>query len=363
MANNEEQKETTPLNETPQSDLINPIQTNERNSRNLITWFAIIIAVIATALSIYTIKLNYQLQTKLDDETTNFSNQLTQFNQVHTDTKNQFQQKSNDVQNTLNELKDQVQTTLNQRQYQNEDWLLFKARYYLELAQVNSYWSDNFKTSVALLQQADTLLKQLTDPKIFDIRQAIANEITQINGMSTVDITGLLTQLDAVQMNVNNLTLQTIQDKSGVNTKTEIPQISNQSTWRTRLQSSVSLLEKLVVIRRDNEDIKPLLSPLYEAAVRESIRLNLQEAQWAILNKNQAVYQLALKQAILNLKRVFDVKAQNTAELIKKLNDLQQIQLTPEKPVTDQALPLLNQLIESKNVPAKPATTNVKGDH
>ena len=53
------------------------------------------------------------------------------------------------------------------------------------------------------------------------------------------------------------------------------------------------------------------MSPLYESILKESIRLNLQEAQWAILNNNPAVYQLALKQAITNLKRTFNETSQD----------------------------------------------------
>ncbi|MFO3149026.1 uroporphyrinogen-III C-methyltransferase, partial [Legionella pneumophila serogroup 1] len=88
----------------------------------------------------------------------------------------------------------------------------------------------------------------------------------------------------------------------------------------------------------------------YESAIKENIRLNLQEAQWAILNNNPAVYQFALNQAIANLKRVFNDSSQNTDALIKQLSTLQNVKLTQEKPVVGQAIPLINQMIDNKEL-------------
>ena len=93
----------------------------------------------------------------------------------------------------------------------------------------------------------------------------------------------------------------------------------------------MNLLEKMVIIRRDDENISPLISPLYESILKENIRLNLQEAQWAILNNNPAVYQLTLKQAIINLKKSFNKTSQDISSLLKQLQDLQQIKITQDK--------------------------------
>jgi uroporphyrin-III C-methyltransferase len=193
-------------------------------------------------------------------------------------------------------------------------------------------------------------LQQLNTPKIFAVRQAIAKEMAQLKSVPKVDIAGLLSQLDAAQVSVSNLTIQSTIAESGASTETDTPKTATPQAWRARFQDSLNLLEKLVVIRRTDEEIKPLMSPLFESILRESIRLNLQEAQWAILNNNDAIYQMALKQAIINLKRTFDEQGDNTAELIKQLNALQQVKLRQEKPITGLALPLLNQMIDSKEL-------------
>ena len=188
-------------------------------------------------------------------------------------------------------------------------------------------------------------------------------EITQLKAIPSVDIAGLLSQLDAAQISVSNLTIQPISDENKSAAETKVQKTAISSAWHNRLQESVNLLKKLVVIRRDDEQIKPLMSPLFVSILRESIRLNLQEAQWAILNNDAIVYQLALKQASLNIKRTFDETSQNTQALLKQLNDLQQITIIQEKPSVELALPLLNQLIDHKELLVNSVSNSGQGEN
>ena len=378
MANSNEEepkKEIKPLKQKTKVDSSKqPQELNNPScpkSNFLISGLAIFIAIASMAIAICAIQFNYKLQTKLVNKNNHLKTEIAQLKLAQTNKQEQVETKTNDIkqtqdtlQNKLDDLSKQLQTAMDQKLYQNQDWLLLKARYYLELAQINAHWSDNFNAAISLLQQADKLLEQLPAPKIFAVRQAIAKEITQLKAIPIVDIAGLLSQLDAAQTSVDNLTIQTTIAQTEPTTETETPQAANPSSaWKTRLQDSVNLLEKMVVIRRDDENIRPLMSPLYESILRESIRLNLQEAQWAIINNNPVVYQLALKQATLNLKRTFNQTSQNTVALLKQLNDLQKIKMTQEKPVIDLALPLLNQLIDNKELLLTPENKGAKGEN
>ncbi|HFK5878749.1 uroporphyrinogen-III C-methyltransferase [Legionella pneumophila serogroup 1] len=324
---------------------------------SLIISLTSLLAFLAIIISIYSIQLDKQFQNhqlvenkKLTDELGRIKAEQNTVQKLLDNNANHLQQIQSDLTSKMDSLNKELQTAMKQKLYQNNDWLLLKARYYLELAQINVHWSDNFNTSVALLQQADALLKGMNIPKIFTIRQTIAKEIAQLKSISVVDITGILSQLDAAQAAINNLSIQSVVDQQEVLNHITKSEESGKTGWRNRLQDSVNFLEKLVVIRRHNENIQPLISPLYESAIKENIRLNLQEAQWAILNNNPAVYQFALNQAIANLKRVFNESSQNTDALIKQLSTLQNVKLTQEKPVVGQAIPLINQMIDNKEL-------------
>lgn len=245
----------------------------------------------------------------------------------------------------LNTLDKNIHTALQQYKYQTKDWLLLKARYYLELAQINTHWSDNADTTIALLQQADVLLADVHDQRIYKIRQAISKEVLMLKALPKIDIAGLLSQLDAAQDMVGNIELKpSITANQNASTKKK-----EASPWQERLKESMDVLEKLVVIRRHNEAVLPLPSPAYEAMLRENIRLNLQEAQWAVLQNNETIYQFVLMQALKNINRAFEPNMAITDNLIKQLKNLQSIHLNQQKPILEQSLPLLNQFIELKN--------------
>ncbi|CZI73741.1 TPA: hypothetical protein JBC15_04980 [Legionella pneumophila subsp. pneumophila] len=358
---NEEQKKTI---QPQQSSKVEPDINQQMKAPffvskylSLIISLTSLLAFLAIIISIYSIQLDKQFQNhqlvenkKLTDELGRIKAEQNTVQKLLDNNANHLQQIQSDLTSKMDSLNKELQTAMKQKLYQNNDWLLLKARYYLELAQINVHWSDNFNTSVALLQQADALLKGMNIPKIFTIRQTIAKEIAQLKSISVVDITGILSQLDAAQAAINNLSIQSVVDQQEVLNHITKSEESGKTGWRNRLQDSVNFLEKLVVIRRHNENIQPLISPLYESAIKENIRLNLQEAQWAILNNNPAVYQFALNQAIANLKRVFNESSQNTDALIKQLSTLQNIKLTQEKPVVGQAIPLINQMIDNKEL-------------
>lgn len=291
---------------------------------------------------------------KLDDKLETLSAEALTLKQQQASTKTQFNSTLNTLYSTqknlneqLDDLKKNLSSAMQEHLYQNNDWLLLKARYYLGLAEINAHWSDNTPTTIALFQQADDLLVNLHEPQLLSVRQAIATDITQLQAIPTLDIAGLLAKLDATQHLIKTLPSKNPIALSKATTSIETS-IKVPSTWREHLQSSIDLLRKLVIIRHHNAPIQPMLSAEDETLLRENIRLNLQEAQWAVLQKNQSVYDLALKHAVENINRAFDQKDERTQALIQQLQTLQSTQLKSETPAPGQSLLLLNQFIESK---------------
>ena len=124
-----------------------------------------------------------------------------------------------------------------------------------------------------------------------------------------------------------------------------------------------NMLNKLVVIRHNEKPIEPFISPKFEALLKENIHLNLQEAQWAVLNNNPQIYQLVLNQAISTLKNNFNEGEQNTDALIKILIELQHVPLDQKIPDISSALPIINQLIDEKKPMSSPSVTNKQGEN
>jgi len=325
-----------------------------------------LIAIAALIIAGYTYYANYHLNQSVTEENQQLSGVLHQLQQQqsgfeqHINTKANEQQKAHHaVEQKIANVTKQMQILSNKKGNQNQDWLLLKARYYLELAQINAHWSSeaNALSTIELLQQADTILGQINTPELFKIRQTIAKEIMSLKTADTIDVPGLLSQLDALQNSISQLNAQTTSNFNVSSNTKEEKAPSNKTSWSTYLHDSLNKLSKLVVIRRNDEEIKPLLSPVYESVLKESIRLNIQEAQWAIIHTNPVAYQLALSQAIATLKKGFNEHLSNTTTLINQLTKLQKVQLNQQKPEIGQALPLLNRLIEQKQI-TKPEEHN-----
>ena len=270
---------------------------------------------------------------------------------------NQLTQRTNEDIVALN---NEVDSVRHQPTNKNQEWLLLTVRYYLELAQINAHWSDSTKATVNLLEQADLILAQLNTPQVFKIRQIIAMELVELNAIHPTDVPGLLSQLDAMQHQVTQLNDQPI-----LSTPDEYPHQAPTSSvnpdWKERLQESLTRFSSFVVIRHHDEDIKPLLSPQLAFILKESIHLNIQQAQWAILNKNTQTYQWALKQAITTLVKNFNSQLTNTQTLLKQLTQLQNLRISQEQPQVGGALPLINQLLEQKQ-PVQPDTQSNKAE-
>ena len=356
MANsNEEPVKASSNTETalPQNKKRLP-EAKSPKATNLQSTLALLIAAIALILALYALYSNQQLGRNNNQQNQDLNALMAELKAQQleakeslTTMKERISQTETAWQGRIQELSKNLQNAMQQHLYQKQDWLVLKARYYLELAQINAHWSDDQQATIALLQQADTLLQNISDQRLFKVRQAIAKEIVQLQNLPKIDMPGLLSQLDAIQTVINNLPMRQALNDATSNNETKAGD-NTLSPWREKLNNSMNTLEKLVVIRHNDTDIQPLLSPLHQSLSRDLIRLNLQEAQWAILQSNPAVYQLALNQALTTIKRTFDEHAEATQALIKQLEALKQEKLIATKPVLENSLPLLNQWIDSR---------------
>jgi uroporphyrin-3 C-methyltransferase len=306
----------------PQEGLPPPVgeEMTARKSTNIAKIVYPTIALLALVLAGFACYQNWHSHRLQQQQNENIARQLDTFkNQQQLEFKKamtSIEGTQTKLQTHLQELKSNLQTALRQRLYQNQDWILLKVRYYLELAQINAHWSDNQKSTIAILQEADTLLKEIPSATILPIRQAIAKEIAEINAQPSTDIVGLLSQLDAARSTVLELPLKGSHNEP----KKPRPQADIKSTWKTRLQSNLSFLKKLVIVHHSDKNIAPLFSPIYQDLLRESVRMNLQEAQTAILQNNATLYQRALKKAIEDIELSFEKNASSTQSLLTQLH-------------------------------------------
>lgn len=239
----------------------------------------------------------------------------------------------------------QVQRVIQKRANQTSNWLLQRARYCLELAAITTQWSEDTTTAVVLLQQADAALAQIPDHRLQPIRQAITHEKIILKAIPTLDLTGLLNQLNAVITLINTLSIHAFESHPN----NPMPASKATPNWRAHLKDSVGLLEKLVVIQHHPDHLRPIPSAAYASLLREEAILYLQTAQWAALQHNNTLFHTSLTHAIETLQTAFSPVTEAATALFDQLHTLQQLQLHQQKPLLNKALPLLNQFIEESS--------------
>lgn len=325
---------------------------------------ALVIAITALCFALFATYSFLKLNQQLTHHASLTQSELTTFNQTYADLNDRLKTLSQSsktaeqqLEAKLESLHQAVQSGLQKQRYQSDDWALLTARYYLQLAQINAHWSDDLQATTALLKQADELLSNLHDPRLFKVREAIADELVQIKTMPRIDVTGLLSQLNALKPVVDAMALKksvVSQPSQAVNDEM---QDKAQLTWNERLKNSVHLLERLVIVRRHGENITPLLTAAQESMLRESIQINIQAASLAVLQRNDAAYTTALNQATQVIKRYFTTNK----GLMDKLNQLKKKTITQQKPDLTQSYTLLKQLIETN--PPQPTESATTGEN
>ena len=148
----------------------------------------------------------------------------------------------------------------------------------------------------------------------------------------------MLTRLEAIQTQTRHLPI--------IPLPTEVLS-EHHSDKPGRIDTITHFLKNLVVVHYKSEPLQPKPTLAYEAMLRATVRLNIQEAEWSILERNNTVYHLALAQAMMNLKDTFLSEATATQALIQQIKQLDTIQLHTDPIIPEQGLTALNHLIRT----------------
>jgi len=229
----------------------------------------------------------------------------------------------------------------------SNQWLLLKAQYAIQLAQLNAKWSWDEATTDALLKQADVFLSEHPNVNLISVRQALSRDMLARTTMPRVDFIGLLSQIDAIQQHLITCPDNPSNTKQNAITTDASPK-SIQISWRTSLHNTLNTLKQFFIVQHHTDPMQPILTPAYRTLQKEIIRLNLQEAQWAILQHNTAIYQLTLKQACDNMRRTFGKNNTKAQQLIQQIEQLQNIEIQDVQFVPKESLVALEQIIEAQ---------------
>lgn len=299
------------------------------------------------------------------------SSQLTQQGQVHTRKASQLNDKLEGLQTTLVTLEQQLQNVRQEQHAQeraltqtqaavrlvkqsdqsdNTRWRLQEVEHLLNLAILNHQFQRDQRQTITILEIADDRLRQLADTHYSEVRKQLRARITNLQAQAGVDHQGLLARLAsmselAYQLPVNSVRpLDTVKvDTAEVSADASAPK---RSWWRQGLQQSAQTLKKIVVVRRVDTNTASIIGPAqHELAIR-TIVLQLQQAQWAVVSGDQALYAASIKQALATLANNFDPNHATSKTLAEQLSQLQEQTIAATSKASN--LQALLQLLQEK---------------
>lgn len=246
----------------------------------------------------------------------------------------------------------------------NNNRFIAEALYLSRLANYSLWIKQSPTTSIRLLKSADQLLKQADNPQTLAARRAVATDIAKLQTIPTVDITGIYVKLHALSQQIPNLRLlgQNPEQRLTNNDNATTATVSKSKSWKRYLQLNNKLLSKLVVIQRHELPIQPLLSAEQRSLLTQYLSLQVSNAQWALLQRQQNIYRLSLKQLQTAIKLYAVTDNLTTKQTLTTIATLQALNIAPSLPDISNSLATIKTLYQRNRVTA-PTTTDNQNSH
>lgn len=340
---------------------------------------AVILAITAVAVSFYLWQNGVQQQQQLQRSQTDISAALQRIDVQVGDNKQlqrQLDQQGDVASQLQKNLQQQISQLFQQQASQKksllslsttdrDDWLLAEAEYLIRLANQRLLMGKEIKGALDLLAAADEIAKELDDSGLYLLRQALADDMAALRSAGSLDLEGIYLQLGAVAKQSGKLQLIAMPQLT-----TAQPEAKTPETWQQRLDTGIrrawEKLSSYIQINKRDDIYKPLLAPEYEAAVRQNVRLMLEQAQMAALAGNQLLYNISLTKAQEWLNNYYTLDIEKTTAVIDAIESLSELKIEVSLPDISGSLRALKNYQQSRHSIApkpkndsSPATNNL----
>ncbi len=222
-------------------------------------------------------------------------------------------------------------------QTNRDEWLLAETEYLLRLANQRILMSKEISGPLAMLQSADTILREIDDVSLVPLRRAIADDIAALSRTESVDVDGEYLQLASLTAGIDELKLHDIPEFS--NDDADEPVEASMPEQPTLRDSAAKVggaikatLGKVFVVRQRDQPMEAMLPPQQELYLRQNLRLMLEQAQLALLARKPDIYQQSLDKAQQWIARYFIAEDAATQAALETLEQARTTNIDPPLP-------------------------------
>lgn len=227
------------------------------------------------------------------------------------------------------------------------EWRIAEVEYLLTIANQRLNLTQDIRTAAAMLESADQRLQRIGDPALLEIRKSIKDELNALYAVQEPDLSGLAISLSSLASEVDRLPLI---DKERVAVATG--QIKDQApeNWKDIPAAIWKDIKSLVVVRRHQQPAEPLLPPAESWFLYQNLRLKLEQARLALLQRDTALLRQNLNEAETWLNTFFNEESPGVINALKTTAALSKVELQPAMPDVSGSLRQLRSLLVKRGV-------------
>jgi len=224
-------------------------------------------------------------------------------------------------------------------------WLGQEAVFLTRLAGQRLLVARDVDAALALLEQADVLLRDTGEPKFEGARLAIARDRAALAAVPRVDQVGLYARLSGLIDQVDKLQLEFEAPAAAAQ-----PALASDTGWWAQATSgwraALAKLSDHLIVRRRSDEIAQLMTPEWAALARQNIRMLIEQAQIAMLSANQPLFERSLQRASGFVALFAEQDAERVTSIVQTLDALGGETIAPELPELTETRSLLESEVE-----------------
>ncbi|POA89495.1 uroporphyrin-3 C-methyltransferase [Pseudomonas sp. NFPP10] len=229
-----------------------------------------------------------------------------------------------------------------------KDWRLAEAEHLLRLASLRLSALQDISSAQALVQGADDILREQNDPGSFAAREQLAKSLAALRSTEQPDRTGLFLQLGALRDQVLELSAVAPEYKDRGESLLGLTADGDGASRWAQWWDQISRYFRIDF--NADKNIRPLLAGQGLTQVRLALSLALEQAQWAALNGQAAVYTQALTEARDVLTGNFNQDNPQSKIMLERLVELSKQPVTVVTPDLAKTLSTVQAYLERRNL-------------
>ena len=319
-----------------------PQQTSKR-PRGAVLWVSIIAVVIAI-IAILVAGFAYE---QLETANKNNAAQALSSNSQQQAVQGSLQQ----LQTNLSATQQNVSQLMRRFGSSQQQTTLSQVAYLINLANLQLSVSHNAQASLHMLSLAQQKVQNLNDPRLFALNKVLLKDIAELKAVPKFNMTQVISEIDALNdaiaaANVvpNQKDLNRAEKKSAkavAQTDT-----NNKDKWYDRAWHHLSGIKDLIIIRKTDPDVRPLLDSEQQVLIKSTMQSKLLLAEYAAIQHHNKLFQQHLTTVKKWIKKYF-FDSVNREQLLAQLETIQNTNVSPKIPDIGDTITVLNQTLSA----------------